>query len=462
MPLACSITARRLNALVSAELEAKNGRNPTAGPFFGRLGQSSWTEFTRVSSSSKARPTIVDRSWGLECSRATRPLNLHRIADSRRRRGGRPLGPPARRPSLGSAVQVYRHREEAPGRDAAEEILAGLAGSHEDREQALVGAGRESGLRGEGEFRPAIRPGRLLGRDSELAEGHGSRVDQSALDRAAAARRDVVADDELPRPAMNDRRAGLLPVEQQPRRRADVSDLNCPRSGGTAGRRRRRGRGCGCGCDHRARSGRGECATLGVLRPDLESNRVTHVGRGERVGIADRAADVRAGGTGVVAAPPVVVVVGRRTAPRSSVSGELLALCRCSGDSVTTSQYEQAGELRRALQKFTRETERIARKHGLTSERYLLLLFVRLAAREDGGATVSDLAESLFLAKSTVTQLTRRAEDLRLIRRELSDRDARIRYVRLTEEGERRLDATVAELGDERAKLLKLVTRSAR
>jgi DNA-binding MarR family transcriptional regulator len=119
--------------------------------------------------------------------------------------------------------------------------------------------------------------------------------------------------------------------------------------------------------------------------------------------------------------------------------------------------YRQAGELRRALQDFVRQTERVARKHGLTTERYQLLLFIKLAARDGGGATVGELATELHLANSTVTQLVRRAENLRLIRRELSDRDARIRYLRLTEEGERRLAAAVAELHGERARLVELL-----
>jgi DNA-binding MarR family transcriptional regulator len=86
------------------------------------------------------------------------------------------------------------------------------------------------------------------------------------------------------------------------------------------------------------------------------------------------------------------------------------------------------------------------------------LLFIELESRKGGeGSTVGQLAEALYLANSTVTQLVRRAENLRLVRRELSDRDARIRYLRLTEEGERRLAAAVADLGGERARLTRLL-----
>lgn len=40
---------------------------------------------------------------------------------------------------------------------------------------------------------------------------------------------------------------------------------------------------------------------------------------------------------------------------------------------------------------------------------------------------------------------------------ELSGSDARIRYLRLSEEGERRLTGAVAELGEERLRLISLL-----
>lgn len=124
----------------------------------------------------------------------------------------------------------------------------------------------------------------------------------------------------------------------------------------------------------------------------------------------------------------------------------------------TPDDYERAAELRRGLQAFLRSSERVTRKHGLTTERYQLMLLVKLADLRGETATVGGLATALDLAKSTVTQLVRRAENLRLVRRELSDRDARIRYLRLTAEGERRLEAALVELNEDRAHLLQLVT----
>ena len=124
----------------------------------------------------------------------------------------------------------------------------------------------------------------------------------------------------------------------------------------------------------------------------------------------------------------------------------------------TPEEYERAASLRLALQEFLRRSEHVVREHGLTAERYQLLLLIRLAETRGSRATVGDLATSLHLARSTVTQLVRRAENLRLVRRELSDRDARIRYLVLTDEGERRLGRAVAELAEERDRLVELVS----
>ncbi len=47
-----------------------------------------------------------------------------------------------------------------------------------------------------------------------------------------------------------------------------------------------------------------------------------------------------------------------------------------------------------------RQTERVARRHGLTTERYQLLLFIKLASRDDGGATVGELADRISTSQT--------------------------------------------------------------
>ena len=144
-----------------------------------------------------------------------------------------------------------------------------------------------------------------------------------------------------------------------------------------------------------------------------------------------------------------------KTSPRRT-NGHTARVPR--GENDDRQAYKNAHELRLALREFVASTNRITRKHGLTSERYELLLFIKASTQQGTDPTVNQLAAALKLAPSSATQLVRRAENLRLIRREIADHDARIRYLRLTNEGQRRLAKTVAELGEERAKLVALIT----
>lgn len=68
-------------------------------------------------------------------------------------------------------------------------------------------------------------------------------------------------------------------------------------------------------------------------------------------------------------------------------------------------------------------------------------------------STVTELADRLQLAQSTVTELVRRAEEAGLIEREQSARDGRVAHLRLTAEGERRLAKTHTDLESERRAL---------
>lgn len=115
-------------------------------------------------------------------------------------------------------------------------------------------------------------------------------------------------------------------------------------------------------------------------------------------------------------------------------------------------EYEEAAALRAALRRFLRESESATRESGLTVEQYELLLLIKTTG--NGAATVGGLHRALARRQSGVTQLVRRVENLGLVSRELSDRDARVRFLRLTEDGERQLARTVARLRKERVRLL--------
>ena len=102
-------------------------------------------------------------------------------------------------------------------------------------------------------------------------------------------------------------------------------------------------------------------------------------------------------------------------------------------------EFARVAEFRAALRVFLRKAEQNARKSGLTPQRYLLLLMIKGAPSGLETSTVTELAERLQLAQSTVTELVSRAEEIGLLAREQSDADGRVTNLRLTPEGERRL-----------------------
>ena len=118
---------------------------------------------------------------------------------------------------------------------------------------------------------------------------------------------------------------------------------------------------------------------------------------------------------------------------------------------LSTADVVAVAEFRAALRQFLRTTERVARRSGLTPQRYLLLLMIKGAPDGSEQSTVTELAERLQLAQSTVTELVSRAIDTGLIDREQSVLDARVAHLRLTDEGERRLARAFTTLAAERS-----------
>ena len=116
-------------------------------------------------------------------------------------------------------------------------------------------------------------------------------------------------------------------------------------------------------------------------------------------------------------------------------------------------EYRAAAALRAGLRQFSQASDRVLQKHGLTPERYELLLAIKGTEHANERATVSELTAALGVAQSSVTQLVRRVEDAGLLYREVSTSDARVRYLRLTKLGERQLAKSVAGLREERAQL---------
>jgi len=122
-----------------------------------------------------------------------------------------------------------------------------------------------------------------------------------------------------------------------------------------------------------------------------------------------------------------------------------------SRERVEELDYVHAAELRRVLRTFLARSEQVIGRHGLTPKRYELLLLVKVSDPVE--ATVSRLAEKLWIGQSAATQLVHRAEKDGLLERQFSPDDGRVHHLRLTPEGTRRLAAALAELGPQRLEL---------
>ena len=118
-----------------------------------------------------------------------------------------------------------------------------------------------------------------------------------------------------------------------------------------------------------------------------------------------------------------------------------------------TSAVIHVAALRAALRTFLRDSERVALASGLTPQRYLLLLMIKGAADGSEQATVTQLADRMKLAQSSVTELVQRAEEAGLIVREQAADDGRVAQISLTDEGERRFARAFTALDVERRRL---------
>jgi DNA-binding MarR family transcriptional regulator len=122
-------------------------------------------------------------------------------------------------------------------------------------------------------------------------------------------------------------------------------------------------------------------------------------------------------------------------------------------DDPTVADVVSVAAFRAGLRSFLRISERNSRLAGLTPQRYLLLLMIKGAPDGSEQSTVTELAERLQLAQSTVTELVGRAEETGLVTRERSSDDGRIAHLRLTDEGERRLKQAMTSNASERKAL---------
>ena len=118
-------------------------------------------------------------------------------------------------------------------------------------------------------------------------------------------------------------------------------------------------------------------------------------------------------------------------------------------DTSTRRAMSRAADFRLALRRFHSVTDRVARSAGLTSRQYLLLLILESSPPRTE-MRVGELAETLNLVPSSMTELLDRAESAGLVERVDSAHDGRVTQVRTTAEGRRRLRNAFRELADER------------
>jgi DNA-binding MarR family transcriptional regulator len=126
-------------------------------------------------------------------------------------------------------------------------------------------------------------------------------------------------------------------------------------------------------------------------------------------------------------------------------------------DSPDGDALEAAASLREALRLFSRRSEDVTRRHGLTSRGYSLLLMIKTGRAAPEQATPDELERRLQLAKSTVAELLQRNEERGFLRRELHPTRRGAIVVALTRKGEQRLQKAFDELGSERDRLIELV-----
>jgi len=101
----------------------------------------------------------------------------------------------------------------------------------------------------------------------------------------------------------------------------------------------------------------------------------------------------------------------------------------------------------------------VAAVNGLTTRTYQLLLMIKTARGGQERVPPSELEDRLQLGKSTVTELVARSEKQGLVVRELDRYRPRGITIKLTATGARRLAKAVRELGDERQRLIVILSK---
>jgi DNA-binding MarR family transcriptional regulator len=128
---------------------------------------------------------------------------------------------------------------------------------------------------------------------------------------------------------------------------------------------------------------------------------------------------------------------------------------RARAGRIDDARLVRLAEFRASMRQFERHVEDAARRHGLTRQRFLLLLQVEGVPSDSDRRGVAEIAHLLRLSPHSVTELVDRAELAGLLVREQSSSDGRARRLRATPEGRRRLEATILDTEGYRDELRK-------
>lgn len=125
-------------------------------------------------------------------------------------------------------------------------------------------------------------------------------------------------------------------------------------------------------------------------------------------------------------------------------------------DSLTPHDFETIARVRVALRSFQAATDRATASYGLTPRQYDLLAVLH-APSQGGLGVASAIADEMCISRNAMTELVSRAERAGLVVRGGDEKDARVKPIAATPEGNRRFRAAAKDLAPQREQLLGLL-----
>lgn len=119
---------------------------------------------------------------------------------------------------------------------------------------------------------------------------------------------------------------------------------------------------------------------------------------------------------------------------------------------LTKDEFERLSNFRYQLRRFTRWSEQLTRRAGVTNLQYLLMLHVQGYAGRDW-ATITELAERLQASHHGVVALVTRCENLGFVERRRGRLDGREVEIHLTAKGRKLVERLALLHRDELARI---------